>query len=171
MTTAVINNKSLIKTNVSIADQVVANSAQTTQSIENTTISSLDSIEKQATDAYNKTKSANNKIMTDTSKSIVDMTKTAVTSVATASTTAGGGNTNTGTNAGIPTPTAASIRATPVYDVNTEIGANMSMKIFALLQTWSTQASGGTKVYLDSEVINNTLRESVKSRRATFVVQ
>ena len=161
----------LIKTNVSIADQVVANSAQTTQSIENTTISSLDSIEKQATDAYNKTKSANNKIMTDTSKSIVDMTKTAVTSVATASTTAGGGNTNTGTNAGIPTPTAASIRATPVYDVNTEIGANMSMKIFALLQTWSTQASGGTKVYLDSEVINNTLRESVKSRRATFVVQ
>ena len=161
----------LIKTNVSIADQVVANSAQTTQAIENTTISSLDSIEKQATDAYNKTKSANNKIMTDTSKSIVDMTKTAVTSVATASTTAGGGNTNTGTNAGIPTPTAASIRATPVYDVNTEIGANMSMKIFALLQTWSTQASGGTKVYLDSEVINNTLRESVKSRRATFVVQ
>ena len=161
----------LIKTNVSIADQVVANSAQTTQSIENTTISSLDSIEKQATDAYNKTKSANNKIMTDTSKSIVDMTKTAVTSVATASTTAGGGNTNTGTNAGIPTPTAASIRATPVYDVNTEIGANMSMKIFALLQTWSTQATGGTKVYLDSEVINNTLRESVKSRRATFVVQ
>ena len=161
----------LIKTNVSIADQVVANSAQTTQSIENTTISSLDSIEKQATDAYNKTKSANNKIMTDTSKSIVDMTKTAVTSVATASTTAGGGNTNTGTNTGIPTPTAASIRATPVYDVNTEIGANMSMKIFALLQTWSTQATGGTKVYLDSEVINNTLRESVKSRRATFVVQ
>ena len=161
----------LIKTNVSIADQVVANSAQTTQAIENTTISSLDSIEKQATDAYNKTKSANNKIMTDTSKSIVDMTKTAVTSVATASTTAGGGNTNTGTNTGIPTPTAASIRATPVYDVNTEIGANMSMKIFALLQTWSTQASGGTKVYLDSEVINNTLRESVKSRRATFVVQ
>jgi hypothetical protein len=59
----------------------------------------------------------------------------------------------------------------PVYDVNTEIGANMSMKIFALLQTWSTQATGGTKVYLDSEVINNTLRESVKSRRATFVVQ
>ena len=161
----------LIKTNVSIADQVVANSAQTTQAIENTTISSLDSIEKQATDAYNKTKSANNKIMTDTSKSIVDMTKTAVTSVATASTTAGGGNTNTGTNTGIPTPTAASIRATPVYDVNTEIGANMSMKIFALLQTWSTQATGGTKVYLDSEVINNTLRESVKSRRATFVVQ
>jgi hypothetical protein len=95
----------LIKTNVSITDQVVANSAQTTQAIENTTVSSLDSIEKQATDAYNKSKSANNKIMTDTSKSIVDMTKTAVTSVATASTTAGGGNTNTGTNAGIPTPT------------------------------------------------------------------
>ena len=161
----------LIKTNGSITEQVVANSAQTTQAIENTTVSSLDSIEKQATDAYNKSKAANNKIMTDTSKSIVDMTKTAVTSVATASTTAGGGNTNTGTNAGIPTPTAASIRATPVYDVNTEIGANMSMKIFALLQTWSTQATGGTKVYLDSEVINNTLRESVKSRRATFVVQ
>ncbi len=163
--------KGLIKTNVSIADQVVANSEKTTQAIQNTTMSSLDDIEKQATDAYNKSKSANSKIMTDASKSITDMTKTAVTTVATAATTKSDGTPNTGTSTSIPTPSAASIRATPVYDVNTEIGANMSMKIFALLQTWSTQATGGTKVYLDSDIINNTLRESVKAKRAMYVVQ
>lgn len=161
--------KGLIKTNTSIANTVTTNATDTTQQIAKASMSSLDDIERQATEAMNKSKNANNKIVNDTGKVITDMTKTAITSVTTASTA----NANTGNNASQPviTPTAASIRATPVYDVNTEIGANMSMKIFALLQTWSTQASGGTKVYLDSEVINNTLRESVKARRATFVVQ
>jgi hypothetical protein len=163
--------KGLIKTNVSIAEQVTTNTALTTKAIANTTMSSLDDIEKQAIDAMNKSKNANNKIVTDTGKSINDMTKTAVASVTTAAT----GTQTTGTNTGgtnIPTTsTAGSIRATPVYDVNSEIGANMSMKIFALLQTWSTQATGGTKVYLDSEVINSTLRESVKARRSMYVVQ
>jgi len=155
----------LIKTNVSIADQVTANSLQTTQAIANTSMSSLDDIERQATDAMNKSKTANNKIMGDAGKSITDMTKTALTSVTTAANTTGTTSSSTPT----PVVTAAKISSTPVFDVNAEVSANTTMQIFALLQTWSAASTGGTQVFLDSRSINSTLRDNVRARRAIYV--
>jgi hypothetical protein len=156
----------LIKTNVSIADQVTANSLQTTQAIANTSMSSLDDIERQATDAMNKSKTANNKIMGDAGKSITDMTKTALTSVTTAANTTGTTSSSTPT----PVVTAAKINSAPVFDVNAEVSANTMMQIFALLQTWSAASTGGTQVFLDSRSINNKLRDDVRARRAIYVL-
>jgi hypothetical protein len=156
----------LIKTNVSIAEQVTANSAQTTQAIANTSMSSLDDIERQATEAMNKSKTANNKIMGDTGKSITDMTKTALTSVTTAANTTGTASSSTPT----PVARAAKINSAPVFDVNAETTANTAMQIFALLQTWAAASTGGTQVYLDSRKINSDLRDSVRARRAIFVL-
>jgi hypothetical protein len=156
----------LIKTNVSIAEQVTANSAQTTQAIANTSMSSLDDIERQATEAMNKSKTANNKIMGDTGKSITDMTKTALTSVTTAANTTGTASSSTPT----PVARAAKINSAPVFDVNAETTANTAMQIFALLQTWAAASTGGTQVYLDSRKINNDLRDSVRARRAIYVL-
>lgn len=161
--------KGLIKTNVSIADQVTANSLQTTQAIANTSMSSLDDIERQATDAMNKSKTANSKIIGDTGKSITDMTKTALTSVTTAANT----TTPTGGNSSVPVstgPVAGSIKATPVFDINSQINANMSIKIYALLEAWSKTTATGDKIYLDSKLINDGLRESVRATRAMYVV-
>jgi len=160
--------KGLIKTNVSIADQVTANSAQTTQAIANTSMSSLDDIERQATDAMNKSKAANSKIMGDTGKSITDMTKTALTSVTTAATTTPtGGTTSAPVSSG---PVAGSIKATPVFDINSQINANMSIKIYGLLEAWSRVAAKDPSIYLDSDRINNVLKDSVRATRAMYVV-
>jgi hypothetical protein len=156
----------LIKTNVSIAEQVTANSAQTTQAIANTSMSSLDDIERQATEAMNKSKTANNKIMDNAGKSITDMTKTALTSVTTAANTTGTASSSTPT----PVARAAKINSAPVFDVNAETTANTAMQIFALLQTWAAASTGGTQVYLDSRKINSDLRDSVRARRAIFVL-
>jgi hypothetical protein len=136
------------------------------QEIKQTAISSIDDIEKQATEAYKQSKSSNSKITADTSKSITDMTKKAIT--ATATTTAAGTTTPNGTPT---TATAANIRTSAVYDVNSEIGANTAIKIYSLLEAWSTKSTGGTQVYLDSTVINDKLRESAKAKRAMYVVQ
>jgi len=159
----------LIKTNVSIADQVTANSLQTTQAIANTSMSSLDDIERQATEAMNKSKAANSKIMGDTGKSITDMTKTALTSVTTAATT----TTPTGGSSGVPVssgPVAGSIKAMAVFDINSQINANMSIKIYGLLEAWSRVTVKDPAIYLDSDLINNRLKESIRSTRAMYVV-
>jgi len=138
------------------------------QEIKQTAISSIDDIERQATEAMNKSKSTNSKIIGDTSKSITDMTKTALTSVTTAATSTGASTGAAPVNTG---PVAGSIKATAVWDVNSEITSNMSIKIYSLLEAWSKQASGGDKVYLDSKLINDGLRDSVRATRAMYVVK
>lgn len=162
--------KGLIKTNVSIADQVTANSDLTTQAITKTSMSSLDDIERQATDALNKSKNANNKIITDTGKSITDMTKTAITSVTT--TAAAGANTSSSSGTPTPTITASKISSTPVFDVHSETTANTTIKIYGLLEAWARQASGAgaTQVFLDAKNVTNGLRDSVRARRAIFTI-
>jgi hypothetical protein len=204
----------LIKTNVSIADQVVSNASQTTKSIEKVSMSSIDEIERQVTENYNKAKSANSKMISETSKTITKMTGDALGAFSPTGKGGKSGPTSTGngimssgpaptgfsiknlnTNSGplgsglpgytpgtssafslpgatksAPQPTVtARIMAAPVYDVNAEIGADMSMKIYSLLQAWSTKSTG-TNVYLDGDKVNDTLRNSYKSKRAMYVV-
>jgi hypothetical protein len=131
-------------------------------------MSSLDDIERQATEAMNKSKATNSKIMGDTGKSITDMTKTALTSVTTAATT-----TPTGGSSGVPVssgPVAGSIKAMAVFDINSQINANMSIKIYGLLEAWSRATANNPAIYLDSDRINDKLKESIRSTRAMYVV-
>jgi hypothetical protein len=203
----------LIKVNSPFQKEITNSTIETQQAIAQVSMSSIDEIERQALEGYNKTKSANTKIMAETSKTITNMTDKALTASMVFNgkgpkTTTGGSsimspyvaapkdfdfkNYTFGSSLGIglpgytpgtspqfslpgatksaPTPiVTASIKAAPVYDVNAEIGADMTMKIYGLLQAWSTKSTG-TNVYLDGDKVNDTLRNSYKSKRAMYVV-
>jgi hypothetical protein len=46
----------------------------------------------------------------------------------------------------------------------------MSIKIYGLLEAWSRVAAKDPSIYLDSDLINNRLKESVRATRAMYVV-
>jgi hypothetical protein len=208
----------LIKVNSPFQKEITNSTIETQQAIAQTSMSSIDEIERQVTESYNKTRNSNNKIVQDSSKTITNLATDAFGIVTGIKSKGKGGKVSSMTQseyeaqldahpyvkalptlknlsnggalgAGLPNfipgpangfgfmggskpaPVVSSklIAAAPVYDVNAEIGADMTMKIYGLLQAWSTKSTG-TNVYLDGDKINDTLRGSYKSKRGMYVV-